>query len=121
MAEQNVLNISLKEYKKSIDDLRASLLNLEKGSEEYNATVEEIAEKQNKLNEVMNAGKTTYDSTTNSLNGMKEKLKELKAEFGNMEVGTDKSQAAQKEIGELNGKIGEVEQGMGIFSRNVGN
>lgn len=121
MAEQNVLNISLKEYKKSIDDLRASLLNLEKGSEEYNATVEEIAEKQNKLNEVMNAGKTTYDSTTNSLNGMKEKLKELKAEFGNMEVGTDKWQAAQKEIGELNGKIGEVEQGMGIFSRNVGN
>jgi len=121
MAEQNVLNISLKEYKKSIDDLRASLLNLEKGSEEYNATVEEIAEKQNKLNEVMNAGKTTYDSTTNSLNGMKEKLKELKSEFGNMEVGTEQWKKAQDEIGELNGKIGEVEQGMGIFSRNVGN
>jgi DNA repair exonuclease SbcCD ATPase subunit len=121
MAEQNVLNISLKEYKKSIDDLRASLLNLEKGSEEYNATVEEIAERQNRLNEVMNAGKTTYDSTTNSLNGMKEKLKELKSEFGNMEVGTEQWHKAQEEIGELNGKIGEVEQGMGIFSRNVGN
>lgn len=121
MAEQNVLNISLKEYKKSIDDLRASLLNLEKGSEEYNATVEEIADRQNKLNEVMNAGKTTYDSTANSLNGMKEKLKELKSEFGNMEVGTEQWHKAQEEIGELNGKIGEVEQGMGIFSRNVGN
>ena len=36
MAETSVLSISLKEYKKSIEDLRSSLLGLENGSEEYN-------------------------------------------------------------------------------------
>lgn len=121
MAEQSVLNISLKEYKKSIDDLRASLLNLEKGSEDYNKTVDEIAEKQGKLNEVMNAGKTAVDAEANSLAGLRAKLSEMKSEFANMEIGTDKWKEAQQNIGNLNEKISEIEQGMGVFSRNVGN
>ena len=121
MAETSVLSISLKEYKKSIEDLRSSLLGLENGSEEYNKIVEEIRERQQTLNDVMRAGKAEYDSNANSLNGMKTRLSELKKEFGDLEVGTEKWKQAQSEIESLNEDIGKIEQGMGIFSRNVGN
>ena len=121
MAETSVLSISLKEYKKSIEDLRSSLLGLENGSEEYNKIVEEIRERQQTLNDVMRAGKAEYDSNANSLNGMKARLSELKKEFGDLEVGTEKWKKAQSEIESLNEDIGKIEQGMGIFSRNVGN
>ena len=121
MAETSVLSISLKEYKKSIEDLRSSLLGLEKGSEEYNKIVEEIRERQQTLNDVMHAGKAEYDSNANSLNGMKARLSELKKEFGDLEVGTEKWKKAQAEIESLNEDIGKIEEGMGIFSRNVGN
>lgn len=121
MAETSVLSISLKEYKKSIEDLRSSLLGLENGSEEYNKIVEEIRERQQTLNDVMRAGKAEYDSNANSLNGMKARLSELKKEFGDLEVGTEKWKKAQAEIENLNEDIGKIEQGMGIFSRNVGN
>ena len=34
MAEQNILNITLKDYRKQINDLRSELLNLDKTSAE---------------------------------------------------------------------------------------
>ena len=112
MAETSVLSISLKEYKKSIEDLRSSLLGLENGSEEYNKIVEEIRERQQTLNDVMRAGKAEYDSNANSLNGMKARLSELKKEFGDLEVGTEKWKQAQSEIESLNEDIGKIEEGM---------
>ena len=48
MAQENILSISLKDYKKEIDALKGSLLGLDKESEEYAKTVEEINNRQRK-------------------------------------------------------------------------
>ena len=62
---------SLNDYKKSIDELSESLKNLEKDSSEYAKLSEEIAQAQQKLNDMMGAGgknATSNASTMGSLN-----------------------------------------------------
>lgn len=120
MAE-NILQVSLKDYKKSIDELRGSLLGLDEASNEYKTTVDEIREREEKLHAAMTVGKKSMEGSANSLNAMKTHLKELRREFDGLDVGSARWKELQKEINTTTKNISEVEQGIGVFSRNVGN
>lgn len=58
---------------------------------------------------------------TNTMMGMKEALKSIKAEMQTMDVGSDKFKEMQQQANDLNNKLKEIEQGYGQFGRNVGN
>ena len=68
---------SLKDYKKHIDDLRGSLLQLDETSEEYKKVSQEIKNEQDKLNEVMKAGKYDVDQAEGSYNQLTKTMSEL--------------------------------------------
>ena len=118
---ENILSISLREYKKQIDDLKASMLGLKKGSEEYEKIAQEVRDKQAKLNEVLNDSKTTSTAAVNSMAAMKKELKELKAEANQIDVGSNRFKELSQQIYETTEKLKELEAGQGTYSRNVGN
>lgn len=121
MAQENILSISLKDYKKQIDDLKASLLGLEKGSVEYNKTVEEINKRQTKLNEVLEDTKKTTTVASNTMAELKKNLKDMLTELNNTEIGTKRFNELQESILKTNNKLKDLEAAHGTFSRNVGN
>ena len=121
MAEQAILTVSLKDYKKQIDDLRASLLNLESTSEEYKNIAEEIRERQDKLNEVMGVGKKEVDAVAGSYNALSKEMSALKKEWKTLEIGSERWVELGAQIDGINNKLKEADASVGVFGRNVGN
>lgn len=57
----------------------------------------------------------------NTMNGLKQKLKDIKTLMGNEEIGSDAFKDMTQWADELNSKLKEIEQSYGQFGRNVGN
>lgn len=110
---------SLKEYKKHIDDLRGSLLQLDETSEDYNKVAKEIATEQNKLNEVMKVGKQTTDAADGSYNKLTQTMAELKKQW---KATADEAERADlgKQILSINNQLKELDASTGNYQRNVG-
>ena len=120
MAQEAILNVSLKDYKKNIDELRASLLGLEKDSDDYKKIVEELKDKQDKLNEVMSVGKESVNALDGSYNQLSATLSQLKKEWKNMEIGTPEWEEMAIRINDINDKLKDADAQVGVFTRNVG-
>lgn len=121
MAEQQILNVSLKTYRDEIKQLQNEMLNLKKGTDEYSKAAQEAREKQKKLKEVLDDTKYALDGDENSLNALRKQLSEMKKEAATMDIGSDKFKDASKAILDLNDKIKAAEESQGNFTRNVGN
>lgn len=70
------------------------------------------------------AAQTNLDqgiNNTNTMAGMKAQLHDIKAAMQTLDVESDKFKQLQQEANELNNKLKEIEQGYGVFGRNVGN
>lgn len=68
MAQEAILSVSLAQYKKEIDELKGSLLGLEKGSDEYQKVLAQVQTMQQKLNDVMYDSKKSVDAAEGSYN-----------------------------------------------------
>lgn len=110
---------SLKEYKKHIDELRGSLLQLDETSEEYQKIAQEVANEQNKLNEVMKVGKTNTDAAEGSYNKLAQTMSELKKQWKATADETERAELGQK-ILDINNQLKELDASTGNFQRNVG-
>lgn len=110
---------SLKDYKKHIDDLRGSLLQLDETSEEYKEISQEIKNEQDKLNEVMKAGKYDVDQAEGSYNQLTKTMSELKKEW---KATGDEARRAElgQQILDINNQLKELDQSTGDFHRSVG-
>lgn len=110
---------SLKDYKKHIDDLKGSLLQLDSASEEYEKISKEIKAEQDKLNEVMKVGKTTTDAAEGSYNQLSQTMSELKKQW---KATADEAERADlgKQILDINNQLKELDASTGNFQRNVG-
>lgn len=120
MAQEAILNVSLKDYKKNIDELRGSLLGLEQDSEEYKKIAEELKDKQDKLNEVMSVGKEAVNAVDGSYNQLSATLSQLKKEWKNMEIGSAEWQDMATRINDINNQLKDADAQVGVFTRNVG-
>lgn len=117
--------VSLKEYKKHIEELKGSLLALEKDSEEYKQIASEIKKEQDKLNEVMKVGNNATDVAKDSYYALNQELVETRkawkqlseAERDDIEVGGKMLSRIQ----ELDTQLKEMDASMGQYQRNVGN
>lgn len=120
MAQEAILNVSLKDYKKNIDELRGSLLGLEQDSEEYKKIAEELKDKQDKLNEVMSVGKEAVNAVDGSYNQLSATLSQLKKEWKNMKIGSAEWQDMATRINDINDQLKGADAQVGVFTRNVG-
>ena len=110
---------SLKDYKKHIDELRGSLLQLDETSEEYQKIAQEVANEQNKLNEVMKVGKTNTDAAEGSYNQLAQTMSELKKQWKATADETERAELGQR-ILDINNQLKELDASTGNYQRNVG-
>lgn len=110
---------SLKDYKKHIDQLRGSLLQLDETSEEYVKISKEIKTEQDKLNEVMKVGKINTDAAEGSYNQLAQTMSELKKQW---KATADEAERANlgKQILDINNQLKELDASTGNYQRNVG-
>lgn len=110
---------SLKDYKKHIDELRGSLLQLDETSEEYDKIAKEIKEEQDKLNEVMKVGKQTTDAAEGSYNQLAQTMSELKRQWKATADEAERNELGAK-ILDINNQLKELDASTGNYQRNVG-
>ena len=133
MAEESIVKIikietegsvkTVKDLKNEIKSLRDDLVNTEKGTKEYDNILNKLVSDQQKLTDVMNAGKSTYSAVDDSIKGLRNQLKslnnvydELSATDRNSEVGAN----LLKQIQGVSTELKELEGQTGRFQRNVG-
>lgn len=111
---------TVKGLKKEITDLKDRILNLTKGSDEYNAAVEELQDNQRKLNEVMALTKKEAVAVEGSYDALVFKMSQLKKEW---RATADEAKRAEigAEIGKINSQLKELDAEIGNYQRNVGN
>ena len=111
---------TVKGLKDEINSLRDALLNTEKGTEEYKQVLEQLIADQQKLAEVMNAGKSQVSAATGSYNALVNQMTALKKVWRET---TD--EASRKELGnqikDINEKLSKMDESIGDYRRNVGN
>lgn len=115
---------SLKEYKKHIDELRGSLLQLDKDSEDYKEIEAEITKETNKLNEVLKTGKKQVDYVSGSYFDLNKQLVEAKKQWKALseeERNSDVGKALQSNINNLDKQLKDLDSSIGQYQRNVGN
>lgn len=73
--------------------------------------------------DIAKGAKTIDGEYTNTLNGLRAKLRDLKTELGTVDIDLDADtfQDLTDEIKELNDQVKQMEQDYGTFARNVGN
>lgn len=111
---------SVKGLKKQISDLRDHILNLEKGTDEYNDAVEQLMDSQRRLDEVMSLTKRTATALDGSYDALAHKMALLKKEW---KATNDEARRNElgRQIDELNDQLKELDASTGNFQRNVGN
>lgn len=98
---------SVKELKQEIQNLRDKLVQLDSGSEEYSKTVDKLIADENKLKEVLSAGKDTISSSTGTYNALVTELNELKKSYSEVTSETEKAKISER-ISEINEELKET-------------
>lgn len=111
---------TVKGLKDEIKILRDTILNLEKGTDEYNQAVEKLTQDQRELDEVMALTKKTATALDGSYDALVQRMSLLKKEW---RATADAAKRAEigKEIGEINAQLKELDAEIGNYQRNVGN
>ena len=111
---------SLKSAKNYIDRLRASLIDLDETSEEYEERVEEIDKVQDKLNKAMKATGDKAKDAEGSYNALSKKMSDLKKVFKETNDEAERDKLAKQIVG-INDQLKEMDASIGNYQRNVGN
>lgn len=110
---------TVKSLKQEINDLRDALLNTERGSDQYEKTLNKLVEDQKKLNSVMNAGKNEVKAAAGSYNALQQEMNALKKVWKEVN-----DEASRNEIGarilEINTQLKDMDATIGNHQRNVG-
>lgn len=111
---------TVKGLKDEIKILRDTILNLEKGTDEYNQAVERLTQDQRDLDEVMSLTKKTATALDGSYDALVQRMSLLKKEW---RATADAAKRAEigEEIGKINAQLKELDAEIGNYQRNVGN
>ena len=91
---------NIKEYKKHIEELKGTLLGLEKGTEEYNKVQVQLREEQDKLKEAL--------KDAGGLKEYKEYIENLKGDLLNVSKGTDEWIKKSAELTEAQNALNDI-------------
>lgn len=112
---------SVKSLKKEIADLKDIILNLDKGTEEYDRAVERLVKDQRELNEVQAMTKKGAVAVAGSYDDLSHRLSLARKEWHSLAQTDPKWEKMRQEVESLNTQLKEMDKGVGTFSRNVGN
>ena len=116
---------TVKELKNYINDLRNDLVKVDKGSKEYEKTLEEIANAQTKLTEVTKDAKNAMNYAEGSYKALNQELVNLRNEYRNLSAEERNSAEVGgrilTRIQELDTELKSIDATMGQYTRNVGN
>lgn len=121
MAQEAILSVSLKEYKQQINELKESMLGLDKTSQEYADKANQAAQMQQKLNDVMYDAKKGADVSANSISALEKEYRELTKQAKSLDVGSKQFQEVSKAALEVRNRLDEANNSIGNWSTNVGN
>ena len=91
---------NIKEYKKHIEELKGTLLGLEKGTEQYNKVQVQLREEQDKLKEAL--------KDAGGLKEYKEYIENLKGDLLNVSKGTDEWIKKSTELTEAQNTLNDI-------------
>lgn len=111
---------TVKQLKQEISDLRDELLNLDKGTQEYEETQKQLQQDVQDLNEVMSAHKDSAKALEGSYNDLQNQLKELRAAWKETNDEVERNEIGEK-IKSINDQLKDMDASIGDFHRNVGN
>lgn len=117
---ESILKVSLKDYKKDIEDLKGTLLGLERGTEAYNKTLKDLRDKQEKLNSVMQDTKRGADAAEGSYNALVQQMASLRKEWKETDDIARRNELG-KQIADVNTQLKDLDSSIGNYQRNVGN
>lgn len=111
---------SVKKLKQDINRLRDEILNLEKGTEEYDKAVKVLQDNQRRYNEVMALTKKEATALEGSYDALVHKMSLLKKEW---RATNDEARRTELgfEIETINSQLKEFDSSIGNYQRNVGN
>lgn len=115
-----VLKVSLRDYKKEIESLKADLLSLDRGTEQYAKTLDELRAKQSKLNEVNADAKRQNDALDGSYAALSQQMAALKKEWRETNDVAKRNELGTQ-INGINTQLKELDASLGNYQRNVGN
>jgi phage-related protein len=119
MAEENILNISLKEYKSQIESLKSSLLSLEKESDSYKQTVAKVQQMQDKLNDILLDCKNNNVAVKGSYNALTAELSSLRKQWKATADEVERDNIGAKML-DINNQLKALDSTVGNYQRNVG-
>ena len=111
---------TVKSLKKEISDLRDHILNLTKGTDEYNEAVEQLQANQRELDETMALTKKTATALDGSYDALTHRMSLLKKEWRATADATKRAQIGE-EIAKINQELKDMDAEIGNYQRNVGN
>ena len=114
---------TVKDLKNEIKSLRDDLVNTEKGTKEYDNILNKLVSDQQKLTDVMNAGKSTYSAVDDSIKGLRNQLKSLNNVYDELSAADRNSEVGANLLQQIQGvstQLKELEGQTGRFQRNVG-
>lgn len=116
---------SVKDLKNYINDLKDDLVKTNKGSKEYEETLQEIAKAQSKLTEVTRDSKNAMNYAEGSYKALNQELVNLRNEYRNLTAEERNSAEVGGKIltriQELDTELKSIDATMGQYTRNVGN
>lgn len=110
---------TVKGLKEEISKLRDSLLNVEKGSEDYKNTLNQLIEDEKQLTDVMRAGKNEVSAATGSYNALQNEMTSLKRVWKEVQDEASRNEIGNK-INEINNQLKTMDASIGDFHRSVG-
>lgn len=138
IGQVEILSARLGDVEKQLDTLSNKRININVGSSgggrttsskdmtlEENKALEEQKQIRRQLTkevqEMIAADRLQSNQYAETLNGMRQKLADLKRALGGVAVGSEKFDKLIAETDALNAKVKELEGSYGVFQRNVGN
>ena len=110
---------NVKEFKQRIEDLKGTLLGLERGTEQYNTVAKELRDNQQKLTEVMDVARGKAEGVEGSYDNLVATMRDLKTAWRATADEAERAQLGQQ-ILEINNQLKELDASTGNFQRNVG-
>ena len=111
---------TFKDYKNVIERLSVSLSKMDEDTDEYEKTLTDLNKVQNAYNEAISVSKKKTDDAAGSYNALSKEMSELKKQFKATNDESERQKIGEK-INDINDKLKEMDESIGVYSRNVGN
>lgn len=111
---------TFKDYKNVIERLSVSLSKMDEDTDEYEKTLTDLNKVQNAYNDALSVSKSKTDAAAGSYNALSKEMSELKKQFKATNDESERQKIGEK-IVSINDKLKEMDESIGVYSRNVGN